>query len=380
MKSSMKIAYITTISPFDKNSWSGTNYYVKKALEDQGCEVYCIYGYRKTTLGMVLRKLHAKLLRKNYQAMRSVAAAKGWAKFISSKLEDDTDAIFSLSTIPVACLKTDIPLFVYLDGCYEYMLGQGFSKLLNKTDVAHEIERRAFENSSKVFTGSEASAHAIKRFYAGLDFDKVSVVPLGANLDGIPSEEEVMENILHKDMTVCRVLFVGVDWERKGADVVVKTIELLRDEGFPVELHLVGLGRMPMSLPNYIINHGFINKNEKGGMEQLVELYKSSHFLFVPSRGEAYGLVFCEASAYGLPSISHAVGGITTIVKDGENGKLFSLGADPAVFAQYIMETFADKTAYHELSVKTYGRFVKHLNWGVAGNRLVREMFMGNHR
>lgn len=376
----MKIAYITTMSPYDKHSWSGTNYYVKKALEAQGCEVYCIYGYRKITLGMVLRKLCAKLLKRNYQAIRSWDAAKGWAKFISSKLEDGTDAIFSLSTIPVACLETDIPLFVYLDGCYEYMLGQGFSKLLNKTDIAHEIEKHAFENSSKVFMASDASADAIKRFYAGLDFDKISVVPLGANLDEIPSEEEVMENILHKDMTVCRVLFVGVDWDRKGADIVVEAVQSLQEEGLPVELHLVGLKEIPMSLPAYIINHGFINKNEKGGMEQLVELYKSSHFLFVPSRGEAYGLVFCEASAYGLPSISHAVGGITTIVKDGENGKLFSLGTDPAVFAQYIRETFADKTAYQELSVKTYGRFVKHLNWGVAGNRLVREMFMGNHR
>lgn len=115
-------------------------------------------------------------------------------------------------------------------------------------------------------------------------------------------------------------------------------------------------------------------------MEQLVELYKSSHFLFVPSRGEAYGLVFCEASAYGLPSISHAIGGITTIVKDGENGKLFPLGTASAVFAQYIRETFTDKTAYQELSVKTYGRFVKYLNWDVAGHRLVQEMLMGNHR
>ena len=28
----MKIAYITTATPYNKNSWSGTNYYVKKAL------------------------------------------------------------------------------------------------------------------------------------------------------------------------------------------------------------------------------------------------------------------------------------------------------------------------------------------------------------
>lgn len=375
----MKIAYITTISPFDKNSWSGTNYYVRKALEAQGCELYCIYGCRKITLGMIFRKLQSKVLRKNYQAIRSVTAAKGWAKFISSRLEDDTDAILSLSTIPVAYLRTNIPVFVYIDGCYEYMLGQGFNRLLNKTEVAHEIERCAFENSTKVFTSSDASANTIKRFYANLDSSKIKVVPLGANLDEMPSKEEIMENIRRKDMTICKVLFVGVDWIRKGADIVVETIELLHDEGFPVELHLAGLREIPVSLPSYIINHGFIDKKEKGGMEKLVRLYKNSHFLFVPSRGEAYGLVFSEASAYGLPSVSHSVGGITTIVKDNENGKLFPLGTKPAVFAKYIKGTFSNKVAYQELSMRTYDRFAEHLNWRVAGNRLVREMKMNNN-
>ena len=375
----MKIAYITTLSPYDKFFWSGTNYYVRKALEAQSCELYCIYGYRKITLGMIFRKLQSKVLRKNYQAIRSVTVAKGWAKFISSRLEDDTDAILSLSTIPVAYLSTNIPVFVCIDGCYEYMLSQGFSRLLNKTEVAHEIERCAFENCTKVFTSSDASANTIKRFYANLDSSKIKVVPLGANLDKIPSKKEVMGNIHCKDMTVCKVLFVGVDWDRKGADIVVKTIELLHNGGFPIELHLVGLREIPLSLPSYVINHGFINKMEKSGMAKLVELYKSSHFMFVPSRGEAYGLVFCEASAYGLPSVSHSVGGITTIVKDGENGKLFPLGTEPVTFAKYIRETFTDKTAYKELSFRTYCRFAEHLNWHVAGNMLVREMKNGNN-
>ena len=69
---------------------------------------------------------------------------------MSANLEGGTDAILSLSTIPVAYLETDIPVFVYVDGCYEYMLGQGFNRLLNKTAIAHEIERRAFEKSKKI--------------------------------------------------------------------------------------------------------------------------------------------------------------------------------------------------------------------------------------
>lgn len=370
----MKIAYITTFFPHNKYFWSGTNYYVKNALEAQNCEVYCIYGYRKVTLGMVFRKFQAWLMGKNYQAIRSFEAAKGWAGFISSNLEEGTDAVLSLSTIPIAFLETDIPVYVYIDGCYEYMLGQGFSKLLNKIATAHEIERLAFERCAKIFTSSVASADAILLHYGSAVRDKVVVVPLGANIDELPSRESIMENIRGKDMSVCKILFVGVDWNRKGAGIVVETVRMLHDKGFPVELHLVGLRNVPVELPPYIVNYGFISKMYDGGMEKIAGLYRDAHFLFVPSRGEAYGLVFCEASAYGLPSISHDIGGISTIVKNGENGKLFPLGTSPSVFAKYIEETFSDEASYKGLSVKAYMRFEKLLNWRVAGARLVGEI------
>lgn len=370
----MKIAYITTADPYDKYSWSGTNYYVRAVLEAQGCEVYCIYGYRKITPVMVLRKLWARLWRKNYQAIRSVASAKGWARYIERHLEQGTDAVLSLSTIPIAYLKTDIPVFIYIDGCYEYMLHQGFKRLLNKTDKAHNIEKLAFERSAKVFTPSFDSAESIGEYYGADIRNKTRVIPLGANLDIFPTKMEVLEHIRLKDMSKCKILFVGVDWKRKGADIVIDTARILFESGFPVELHLVGLKDIPVPLPSYVFNHGFINKMEDGGMEKLSYLYLDSHFLFVPSVGEAFGLVFCEAGAYGLPSISHSVGGIKTIVEDGVNGQLFEVGTSSRIFADYIRQIFLDKDKYEELSISTYERFSKYLNWNVAGKKITDAM------
>lgn len=106
-------------------------------------------------------------------------------------------------------------------------------------------------------------------------------------------------------------------------------------------------------------------------MIQLANLYRDSHFLFVPSYAEAYGLVFCEASAYGLPSVSHAVGGIKTIVKNGVNGQLFKIGTQPSVFANYIMVTFNDKKLYKDLGMRTYKRFSETLNWFESGKKLI---------
>lgn len=368
----MKIAYITTASPYDKYSWSGTNYYVRKALETYGCEVYCIYGYKKITPGMILRKMHAKLLHKNYQAIRSVASAKGWAKYIEQHLEKKTDAIFSLSTIPVAYLKTQIPVFTYIDGCYEYMLQQGFNNIANNLSEAHLIEQLALKKCTNVFTPSLASANAITTHYGHNTGKKVKVVPFGANMDLTPTKAEVIDNIRCKDMSKCRILFVGINWQRKGADIVIETVRLLHKSGFPVELHLVGLKNVPVDLPPYVANHGFISKMQNGGMDRLAGLYRDAHFLFVPSRGEAFGLVFCEAGAYGLPSISHAIGGIKTIIENGVNGQLFDMGTSPQVFADYIKAVFLDKDKYKKLSANTFERFSEELNWDVSAMRIMQ--------
>ncbi len=368
----MKIAYITTNTPYDKNSWSGTNYYVKRALEDQGHSVYCIYRTSKSlTIKSLIYKLWSKICRKNYQADRSIYNSKKWSEYIESHLEPDTNVIFSLSTIPIAYLKTNIPIFIYIDGIYEYMLHQGFYKLINSHKEAHKIEQKALNNCTQIITSSNASAESIQRYY-NVATNKISVIPLGANLDTIPIQSEIFKNIENKTMDICRILFVGVDWYRKGTDIVLQTIKELHESNFPVELHIVGLKNVPIELPSYVINHGFISKMSANGVSEITKLYLNSHFLFVPSRGEAYGLVFCEASAYGLPSISHSIGGIPTIIKNNENGQLFKIGTSANEFAEYIKTLFSNKQEYKKLAMKSYLRYITNLNWNIAGRSITK--------
>lgn len=369
----MKIAYITTDTPYDKNSWSGTNYYVKKALTDQNQEVYCIFKYKCFAITIILKKILAKILRKKYQAIRSRQSAKGWARYILSHIESNTDAILSLSTIPVSFLNTKIPIYIYIDGIYEYMLGQGFNKMINNDQEAHFIEESALKRCTAIITSSVASANAITEHY-DIPSSKIKIVPLGANIDNLPTEEEVMDNIITKKMDRCKILFVGVDWIRKGADIVINTAKLLYESGFPVEVHLVGIRNVPVSLPSYIINYGFISKMDKDGLDRLATLYKNAHFLFVPSLGEAYGLVFSEASAYGLPSISHCVGGIPTIVENGVNGELFEIGTKPEIFADYIQSMFKNEIEYKKLAKASYFRFKEKLSWEASGKKIIEIM------
>lgn len=367
----MKIAYISIGNPYDKHSWSGTDYYVRKALEKQGHSVHCIYGYKRISLMLILNKLVALIRRKKNQSIRTIKSSKGWATYITNNLPKDTDVIFSLSTIPIAFLDTTIPIYIYIDGIFEYMLKNGFKNLSNSYKEAHLIEEMAINRCTKIITTSIESVKTIQKYY-NIDYSKLGLIPLGANLDWWPSKDEIIHIISSRSRNVCKILFVGLDWERKGGDIVINTCNELYKSGFPIELHIVGLKKLPISIPKYAINHGFINKMVKKDAKRLSRLYQESHFLFVPSRGEAYGLVFSEASAHGLPSISHSIGGIPTIIKNGVNGELFEIGTSTNIFAHYIKETFKKHDLYNQLALTSYNRFTEYLSWDIAGHQINR--------
>ena len=369
----MKIAYIPTSDPYNKHSWSGTDYYTRLSLENQGNVVYCIYGFKPSrTLLTWIKMIAAKLVGAHYYDYRNKQAARQWARYIKANLQEGTDAILSLGTTQVACLNTEIPLFIMVDGIFEQMRTFYDWGKLSKSCLrdSNEVEQMALDRSTHVVSCSKETGEAIKNFYK-IPPDKLSIIPLGANFDNWPTMGEVRTFVERRDSEVCHLLFVGVDWKRKGADIVLETTKILHDKGFPVVLHLCGLKQIPVRLPSYVINHGFLRKSDPKENELLLTLYKTSHFLFVPSVAEAYGLVFCEASAYGLPSISHRLGGLTTIVEDGKNGQLFDLGTEPKVFADYIEKIFSDKKAYSTLAMSSFERFETYLNWDSVG-----EMYM----
>ena len=69
--------------------------------------------------------------------------------------------------------------------------------------------------------------------------------------------------------------------------------------------------------------------------DELVDWYAAATLVCVPSYNESFGLVAMEASAVGTPVVAAAVGGLTTVVRDGVTGLLVD-GHDPADYARAI--------------------------------------------
>ena len=198
------------------------------------------------------------------------------------------------------------------------------------------------------------------------------VVPFGANIDCDRNVQDINAIIDNKNKEICKLLFVGVEWFRKGGDVALRVAELLNRRGIKTVLDLVGCNP-PVRVPGFVKAHGFISKHTDVGKRLLDTLMTEAHFLILPSRAECYGVVFAEASSFGVPSLATRVGGIPTAIRDGGNGQTFELDDDPEKYCDYIERVMSSRNSYRELALSSFEEYSQRLNWVSAG-RKVRDL------
>jgi glycosyltransferase involved in cell wall biosynthesis len=142
--------------------------------------------------------------------------------------------------------------------------------------------------------------------------------------------------------------------------------------GFRTELNVVGC-KPPVPVPEFIKVHGYVSKRSEKGQEYLSRLFSQAHFLLLPTRAECSSIVLAEAGSFGVPSITTSVGGLSTVIKNNVNGKLFPLGADVNEYCRYIKGTLGQRAMYHKLALGSFYEYEHRLNWDVAG-RAVMDM------
>lgn len=123
------------------------------------------------------------------------------------------------------------------------------------------------------------------------------------------------------------ILFVGNDFIRKGGDLLLK---VFKDNFVGLsELHFVSNDVIlnDVALPEGV----FVHRNVKPNSPELISLFSQADVFALPTREEAYGLVFSEAMAAGLPCIGTIHMAIPELVEDGKDGFLMEIDDEPAL-------------------------------------------------
>ncbi len=188
---------------------------------------------------------------------------------------------------------------------------------------------------------------------------------MGANLDEDPGPGS-----FRPSLGALTLLFVGYDWNRKGGPLVLDTFAELKRRIGRVTLHVVGVTPENTRGVEGVIHHGVLRKSSPEERERLIELFRTASFFFMPSRAEAFGLVYCEACAFGLPPVAADTGGVGEIIEHGVNGLLLPTSATASDYADAIQAVWSDGARYRAMQAHARQAFEKRLNWRAWGDVL----------
>ncbi len=369
-----KLAFVTTYNARDIKNWSGTPFYMSKALMNYGFEIDFIGDLkdmpRPSSIARGRSLLYDKILKNRlgkYDVFYEAENLKYIARQVQDRLsQEEVDVIFSPGAIPIAYLETSKPLVMWTDATFAVMYEYypSYSGLnLRTIRNCHSYERNVHKRLSLAIFSSEWAANSAINQY-GVDPSIVKVVPFGANIECHRTVSDINKMNEEKSHNNCKLLFIGQDWYRKGAETAVEVVKEMNNRGIKTELSIVGC-YPPSSyqLPDYVTAYGFVDKNNPDGMKLINKLYAESHFFILPTIAECTPIVFSEANSYGLPVITTNTGGISSIIKDEVNGKMFGESINILKCSSYICDHFTDYNTYCNFSLSAFNEYLLNLNW-----------------
>ena len=374
----MKTAFVTTYNARDVQHWSGLGYFIARSLERAGLDLEYIGPLGASPLTRVMLKAkglwYNRIRHVRYFRAHDAIIARRYARLVDQQLakRPAVEVIFSPDVIPVAFLKDPRPLTMWSDATHARVFNyySEYSGLCreNKRD-GNCMEQTALDRAVAAMFCSDWAAESARADYR-TPADRVHVVPFGANVENAPSAGDIEVFIRNRPADRCRLLFIGVDWKRKGGPLAVEVAEKLNAAGLPTELTIAGCNPYPDGgEPPFVSVEGFLSKSDPAGKQRLRTLLSEHHFLILPSQAECYGLVYCEANCFGMPCLARRTGGVPTIVRDGENGRLFAVETGAEAYATFIKNVFQDHERYERMARDSRRHFVERLNWDVAGQR-----------
>lgn len=368
----MRIGYISVGNPNDVTYWSGIPYWTVRSLRAAGHHVELICRLRTTAKYVFLiQKIAAMIANSNFQAQRTRLVTISYAKQITRiiKKAGPFDLLLSDSSIPVSDLKTDIPAVFWTDATADMMIGYYKDKLWSLENSARRVavaqEQRALERCTfALYASPWASRHVASNF--DVKRSKIITRPFGPNMNVPRHLDTATLSERLKNFEVCKLLFIGRDWDRKGGPLTVAIVARLLALGVKASLTVVGCQPFAAGkVPDFVRQDGLINKSTQDGQDALASLYNSHHFFIMPSTAEAMGVVFVEAAAHALPAISTETGGISAVVINNKTGLLFSSDAGVEVYADRIIGVIKNPDIYIEMCRNARAVFEECWSWDV---------------
>lgn len=244
-------------------------------------------------------------------------------------------AFGALETAGLAKIKTPICALVHHPLALESGVEAGRAAALKNLETAN------LQLARQVLVTSTHTADTLVRDFA-VPAGKITVALPGTERPSTPRTPPAVPNILA----------VGSLTPRKGHDVLLQALALLKDLDWTAEI--VGGPHDPTvakALPELAAALGltgrirFIGELDRPGLNAC---YAGASIFALATRYEGYGMVFAEATAYGLPIVSCAAGAVPETAP--QESSILVPPDDPAAFAGALRSLLTDAALANRLA------------------------------
>ena len=159
----------------------------------------------------------------------------------------------------------------------------------------------------------------------------------------------------HLNKASLKVLFIGRDFYRKGGDLVVQAYYRLKKRLPECKLIVAGPSERPCELDETVTFLGDVDNNTVGRLMSECDVF------CMPSRFEAYGLVFIEALLHGMPVVARNAFEMPHFIENHVTGELIE--KDDVTELEDALYRVLTNNSYKEAVLSRYDQYKNKYDW-----------------
>lgn len=209
--------------------------------------------------------LRSRREKNGYYAWAEPSLSRGYGRQIARRLSGrPAQAVLCTEVKHAAFLCSDRPVVLWTDSLYGGLIDyyKTFSGLDRRTiRNLQTMDRAAVRHCARLIFAADWAARRAKELYGATD-EQVKVVPYGANLSSGMTREDAEQRIADKPFNgICRLLFAGVEWRRKGGDTAIEIVRRLNAQGLRAEITFLGTdpAKQMEHVPEFVKSAGFLS-------------------------------------------------------------------------------------------------------------------------
>jgi glycosyltransferase involved in cell wall biosynthesis len=252
------------------------------------------------------------------------------------------------------CNIPAIPTYIYTDSAaLTNLYTDGFVLADLPPSDWLTLEAAFLHSAARIFTWSHHVTHSLRELYH-LPAARVDRLLAGCNLQHLPAQP----NPPPPDNKT--ILFVGVDWQRKGGPLLIEAFRRLPPRHADANLLIAGC-----ALPLQIARCKVLGRV---ALADIGACYARAAIFCLPTRSEPFGIAFIEAMSHACAAVAPRMGAMPDYIDHGVSGLLHRPGDIDDILQQ--LTWLLDHPQARQAIARSGYAAVQEYRWEKVGRRM----------